>query len=416
VVSQCSFMNCSAASGGAMSVSGPGDGLYLSVQNSNFTGNSANGGLASCPANATQPCSTWGGAVAAFEMLNVTVSGCRMVNNTVQASVPTSAPQYKYIPLFAFGGGNAVAGGGCVSVVFSGNASSPIVHVSDSTFLQCKVAVSSSNGVIIGNGMPDACTAARAAVWCMNDACAGYGGGLSVYFGLFAGLQLLEVASFSLALHSNDFARCSVIRSGSTFLFKGNGNMYGGGVSVYMGGYSSSFNFNGDAVAAVGDTAVRNASVRVETATFTSCSTIMAGSFGANSYGGSFSFYLGGYAWSFSVSGGGGSRTFSSSSKSGLTTANGVSVSISNVNSSSCSATTTGFTGGNSYGGSMSVVYIGAQALSFAGGSSSGSSSSSSSCGTTNITGLVVSISSSTFADSSAASRMFHSASLLSFS
>jgi len=93
VVSQCSFMNCSAASGGAMSVSGPGGGLYLSVQDSNFTGNSANGGLVSCPANATQPCSTWGGAVAAFEMLNVTVSGRRMVNNTAQASVPTSAPQ-----------------------------------------------------------------------------------------------------------------------------------------------------------------------------------------------------------------------------------------------------------------------------------------------------------------------------------
>ena len=117
-VMQCSFVNCSAASGGAMSVSGPGSGLYLSVQNSNFSGNSANGGLVSCPANATQPCSTWGGALAVFEILNVTVSGCRMVNNTAQASVPTSASQYQNIPHYA-AGGNAVAGGGCVSVVFA---------------------------------------------------------------------------------------------------------------------------------------------------------------------------------------------------------------------------------------------------------------------------------------------------------
>jgi len=407
-----------------------------------------------------------------------------------------------------------------VSVVFSGSASGPIVHVSDSTFLQCRVAVSYNNGVIVGNGMPDACIAARAAVWCMIDACAGYGGGLSVYFGFSAGLQLLDVASFSLALHRNDFARCYVIFSSYRDEYSG-GNVYGGGVSVYMGVYSSSLNPNGDAVAAVGDTAVRNASVRVETASFTSCSATTMGLYGGNSYGGSFSLYLGGYAWSVSLSssssssstsgsttasgvsvsisnvnssgcsatttglyggnsyggslslylggyawsfsGGGGSSSSSTSglttasgvsvsisnvnssgcsattaggnsyggsfslylggyawshsgssssrSTSGLTTASGVSVSISNVNSSGCSATTKGSDGGNSYGGSMSVVYIGAYAWS----STYGSSLSSSSCGATNVTGLVVSISSSTFADSSAASRTFHSAPLFSF-
>jgi len=150
VVSQCSFMNCSAASGGAMSVSGPGDGLYLSVQNSRFTGNSARGGVATCPADAAQPCSTWGGALAAFEMLNVTVSGCRMDNNIVLASVPKSALQYSSI----FGGGNAVAGGGCVSVLFSGNAMGSSVRVSGNTFLQCTVSISRNNGVYVGNGKP----------------------------------------------------------------------------------------------------------------------------------------------------------------------------------------------------------------------------------------------------------------------
>jgi hypothetical protein len=97
-------------------------------------------------------------------MLNVTVSGCRMVNNTAQASVPTSALQYK--PFYtsntnSIGGGSAVAGGGCVSVVFSGNASGSIVHASDNTFLQCKVTLSGKNGVFNGNGVPDACFAAR---------------------------------------------------------------------------------------------------------------------------------------------------------------------------------------------------------------------------------------------------------------
>ena len=159
VVSQCMFTNCSAASGGAMSVSGPGVDLYLSVQNSNFTANSANGGLAACPADATQPCSTWGGAVAVFEMLNVTISGCKMINNMAQASVPASAPQYQFSL-----GGNAVAGGGCVSVLFYGNASGSSVRVSDNTFLQCMLVVSSKNSVVVGNGKTNTCFGSRAIV------------------------------------------------------------------------------------------------------------------------------------------------------------------------------------------------------------------------------------------------------------
>jgi hypothetical protein len=173
MVSQCSFVNCSAASGGAMSVSGPGGGLYLSVRNSSFTGNSANGGLAGCPEDLTQPCSTWGGAVAAVEMLNVTVNGCRMLNNTAQASVPPSAPQYAL-----YRGGNAVAGGGCVSVLFSGNASSSSVHVSNTTFIQCEVLVSGNNGVIVGNGTFDAALLRAqhysACLTCAQDMVVGY--------------------------------------------------------------------------------------------------------------------------------------------------------------------------------------------------------------------------------------------------
>ena len=57
----------------------------------------------------------------------------------------------------------------------------------------------------------------------------------------------------------------------------------------------------------------------------------------------------------------------------------------------------------------MSAVYIGAYTWSNAQASqgSSPSSFASSVCGTTNVTGLVVSINSSTFANSAAASRAF---------
>ncbi len=116
-------------------------------------------------------------------------------------------------------------------------------------------------------------------------------------------------------------------------------------------------------------------------------------------YGGSISSYVGGYAWSYSSDG-------SSRSTSGSTTASGVNVSISGVNSSDCSATTTGANGANAYGGSMSAVYIGAYTWSFSVGSSF-SSSWQSDCGSTNVSGLVVSISSSRLVNSSAVSRTF---------
>jgi hypothetical protein len=241
------------------------------------------------------------------------------------------------------------------------------------------------------------CNAARAALRRTIDAFAGYGGGVSVYFGLSVGLQLLDVAFFTLTLLRNRFTRCTVLVSMSEAT-----NAYGGGVSVYMGGFSSSINFIGPSSAAVGDTVVRNASVRVDAVAFTSCS---ANRSTGNAYGGSFSLYLGGYAYSLGSSG---SSSSSSSSTSGSTTASGVLVSISDVNSSDCSATTTGSVGANSYGGSMSV-YIGAYSWSQTQGFSGWSSffSSQSYCGTTDVSGFVVSISSSRLANSSAVSREF---------
>ena len=93
--------------------------------------------------------------------------------------------------------------------------------------------------------------------------CAGYGGALSVYAGLSAGLQPLSVSFFSLSLQNNVFANCVV-----SVVDVVAGNAYGGGVSLYIGAYSSVFSSNGEAAAAVVDTVVRNASVTSDTSRF----------------------------------------------------------------------------------------------------------------------------------------------------
>jgi hypothetical protein len=366
VVSHCSFVKCSAASGGAIAAMAPmrrNHSLFLNVYNSYFFGNSANGGLSGCPSDAgqsNQPCSTWGGAVAAFDMLDVTVSGCRMEANKARATVPTTSLQYTESR-------NAVSGGGCISVLFYGNATGSAVSVSGNTFEQCVVDVSRTYYVRLGNG---------------------YGGAVSVYFGLFAGLRQLDVSFFNLALHDNVFTGCEV--NVSPIL---GGNAYGGGVSVYVGGYSSVYipQQNGPAVAEVGETVLRNASIILKNSRFSSCTSrrfSLTNVFGGSVYGGSFSFYVGAYAWSASVN-----SLSNSSSTCGATSARGVSVGISDAPCSNCRALTTGGKSSilaNAYGGSMSVMHVGAYALSQTFGEGSPSSST---CGATSASGVSVGIS-----------------------
>jgi hypothetical protein len=147
VVSQCRFINCSAANGGALSASGPSRGLFLHVRNSNFTHNTAVGGLIGCPrgSRSSEPCSAWGGAVAAFDVVNVSVTGCKIASSHAVAAVPVGSPQHSKSQ-------NAIAGGGCVSVLFPGNSSGSSLHFSGNTFFKCTVDVSSSRNVKIGNG------------------------------------------------------------------------------------------------------------------------------------------------------------------------------------------------------------------------------------------------------------------------
>jgi hypothetical protein len=213
------------------------------------------------------------------------------------------------------------------------------------------------------------------------DQCAGYGGALSIHFGMFTGLQHLGVDFFKLLLLENVFAHCSVEVRPSV-----GGNAYGGGVSVYMGGYSSSYQRHGTASAHVGGTSVHNISLTLRTAQFTACSAIRSiGAFGGNSYGGSFSFYVGAYAWSKSDAVG-------SSSIAGATIVSELKIDISDSPCDNCSAVTTGgnqFAGANSYGGSMSVAHIGGYAWSY---SNDARSSTSSRCEATTSSGLSVSI------------------------
>jgi hypothetical protein len=145
-VLQCSFMNCSAASGGAMHITGSDNRVFVNVQNSSFLGNSAVGGFNGCADAPASPCSAWGGAIASYDVFNVTISGCLMVENNVRASVPAASLQHSATR-------NAVAGGGCVSVLFSGNTSGTSVRVTGNSFELCTVHVSSSDNVNVGNGV-----------------------------------------------------------------------------------------------------------------------------------------------------------------------------------------------------------------------------------------------------------------------
>jgi hypothetical protein len=215
----------------------------------------------------------------------------------------------------------------------------------------------------------------------LRDLRSGYGGALSVYFGLSAGLQQLEVSQVSLVLRNNVFEKCEVSVSAQ------GGNSYGGAVSIYMGAYSSSTPIlRGDAAAAAGNTVVRNVNVTLDTSRFASCSArreFSTARFGSNVYGGSFSFYIGAYAWSLSDA--------SSSSTCGATDVMGVDVRVQHVTSVDCSAFNSGtFFGANAYGGTMSVLYIGAYSY-----SRGFSGSSSSKCEATNVSGVSVQVSDS---------------------
>jgi hypothetical protein len=168
-------------------------------------------------------------------------------------------------------------------------------------------------------------------------------------------------------------------------------NSYGGSMSVlYIGAYAFSYSFQTNSRSASEATTVSGVSVSVSNASCSNCTAATSSkrdSDGANSYGGSMSvLYIGAYAWSFS-------DKADSSSASAATNVSGVSVSVSNAGCSNCTAATSSqgvSLGTNSYGGSMSVLYIGAYAWSFSFEANSLSASEA-----TTMSGVIVSVSNS---------------------
>jgi hypothetical protein len=184
-------------------------------------------------------------------------------------------------------------------------------------------------------------------------------------------------------------------------------NSYGGFLSgFYIGAYSWSHanDFSSNSSSVCEGTNASGVRMNVFNNSCTNCSAKTTNSrrgFGANSYGGSISaVYIGAYAFSLS-------NFFGIISVCGVTKANRVDVSVIDSFCQNCSAVTTNSGidsfGVNSYGGSISAVYIGAYSFSYSTGIFEAVSTSH--CNSTEVRGLKVSMSFSSFHQSKAASR-----------
>ncbi len=168
---------------------------------------------------------------------------------------------------------------------------------------------------------------------------------------------------------------------------------------LLVGAYSWSQSSSGYSNSVCEFTSVSNVSVHVSGSGCSNCSAIStSGGFsnGANTYGGSMSVLLvGAYSWSQSSSG-------YSNSVCEFTSASNISVHVSGSGCSNCSAISTGgrsSVGANSYGGSMSVLLVGAYSW-----SQSSSGGGSSMCEFTSVSDVSVHVSGSGCSNCSAIS------------
>ncbi len=144
---------------------------------------------------------------------------------------------------------------------------------------------------------------------------------------------------------------------------------------LYVGAYSWSFSNGASSFSSSSCDAMTHASVVSVQVNNSACWNCTASSiseagtsfstFGVNSYGGSMSvLYVGAYSWSVTDE-----ISSSSSSRCGETSASGVSVQVSDLACHNCSALSISggnSFGSNSFGGSISVSYIGALSYSLA--------------------------------------------------
>ncbi len=311
----CSFFNNMAQTGGAIGVASGS----LAVSSSSFQNNTA-----TCPnaASTTKACSAWGGAIGAVEARSVLLTGSTFSSNAVNLvlnNVTSTASQ-------------AVAGGGCVSVLHNFNVSESTVVMSGNVFQSCLVRMfgvysrtwplPTILGIQYGNSYGGAVSlyyGLRAAdsldvqnviSTFTNNSCrssgivssvgvAGnaHGGCISVYAGAWsvstAGASTigpLSVSGMRSNISGNNFSDCSA-RIAKSSSYDLTANVYGGCVSVAVGAYS--YSISGSSRIA-GSTLVSSANYTISSNTFTGCSAVSlvdgggGSSKGANVYGGGF--------------------------------------------------------------------------------------------------------------------------------
>ena len=174
--------------------------------------------------------------------------------------------------------------------------------------------------------------------------------------------------------------------------------------ALYVGSYSLSFSSTATSSSRCEATSVSGVSVQVSDSGCSNCSAVSSSlgtSYGANSYGGAMSvLYVGAYSFSRSFDG-------SSISECEATSVSGVSVLVSDSCCSNCSAVSSSkkfSSGANSYGGAMSVLYVGAYSFSGAPGNDDPDMYSKSFVATTQVDLLSIAIKNSSFENSTALS------------
>jgi hypothetical protein len=279
------------------------------------------------------------------------ISNNSLTSCTASSTLGRSAYEANSYGSNSYGGGVSISFG-AYSYNFHG--SSPI---------NGSTTVSSSSYVISNNSLTS-CTASSVS----NSSSYGantYGGGVSVYVGAYSYLYegsspingSTTVNSRSYIISNNSLTSCTASSVSGSFLYGANSygaNSYGGGVSISIGTYS----YKRDGSSPInGSTTVSSSSYIISNNSLTSCtasSASFSSSYGANTYGGGLSVYVGAYSYSYNNQARGSvisNITVSSSS-----------YIISNNSLTSCTASSVSSSssyGTNTYGGGVSV-YVGA--------------------------------------------------------
>jgi hypothetical protein len=405
-------LNGAAAYGGSMSVLWAGS---YSWSNSN-----AGSGSSSSNSGATN------GSGVGVSILNAYFYDC-------SAASINSGSWTQYIGGGSSTGTSAVGGG--LSAVYFGAYTFSTADTSSSVSAATSI---NDVRVYITNALSSNCSAVfttKSAYSCGSVGSSVYGGAVSaVYVGAYSssfsntGSSIsicaeTSAVEVSVSIRSALFNGCSALTMTSLavgpVLGGEAGNIgasaFGGGMSVvYLASTSISGSESGSSSSITETTNANIINISVTNTIFsnsiaaTTCNAA-SGSFATNVYGGSISvLYIGGMSMSWKNAGDYGLST------SGATIASDVDIQMSNISSSNSSAVTStnsyaGSSGANAYGGSVSLIYVGAFAWSFSVGQRVGTSGPPSTnealSGTTFATRFYVIVSNSSFVDSLALSR-----------